>query len=46
MNLDTILANYLNGDPLHDAVVIGIMSGILILFWKTMFAAMTSLFKK
>lgn len=46
MNLDTILSNYLNGEPLHDAVIIGVMVGILIIFWKTMFGAAVSIFKK
>ena len=46
MNLDTILNNMLNGEPLHDAITIGIIFTCFILFYKAIFGAMFSIFNK
>lgn len=45
-NIDTILSNYLNGEPLHDAFVIGILFTIFSIFYNTVFTAMFSIFKR
>ncbi len=45
-NLDTILSDFLNGDPLHDAIVIGILFTIFFEFYKVIFSACFSLFKR
>lgn len=46
MNLDTILANYLNGEPLHDAIMIGIIMAVVFEFYKVLFSAIITPFKK
>lgn len=45
-NLDLILENFLNGEPLHDAVVIGILFTIFFEFYKVMFSSIFSIFKR
>ena len=45
-NIDTILTDFLNGEPLHDAFVIGILFTIFIIFYNTLFTAMFSIFKR
>lgn len=45
-NLDTILSNFLNGEPLHDAIVIGILFAIFMTFYQILFSAIFSLFKR
>ena len=44
-NLDTILTNFLNGEPLHDAIVIGILFAVFMVFYNTIFTAIFSFFK-
>lgn len=45
-NLDTILSQFLNGEPLHDSIIIGILFTIFIIFYNTLFSAMFSIFNK
>lgn len=45
-NIDSILSDFLNGEPLHDAFVIGILFTIFIIFYNTLFTAMFSIFKR
>lgn len=45
MNLD-IFQQFLTGEPLTDAIIIGILFTIFMEFYKTMFNAMFSIFKK
>ncbi len=45
-NIDTILSGFLNGEPLHDAFVIGILFTIFIIFYNTLFSAMFSIFNR
>lgn len=45
-NLDTILSVFLNGEPLHDSIVIGIMFTIFYTFYTTCFNAVFSIFKR
>lgn len=44
--LDTILSNFLNGEPLHDSIVIGILFTIFFELYRTLFSACFSMFKK
>lgn len=46
MNLDTILSNYLNGEPLHDAIIIGIIFAVTFEFYKVLFSAIITPFKR
>lgn len=46
MNLDEILGNMLNGEPIHDGVVIGIIFTCFIMFYYSVFGAMFSIFKR
>lgn len=45
-DLDTILTSFLNGEPLHDSIVIGILFTIFWEFYRTIFGACFSIFKK
>lgn len=45
MELNELLANYLNGEPLHDAVAIGIIITIVFEFYKVIFSTIFGLFK-
>lgn len=44
-NIDSILVDFLNGEPLHDSIVIGILFTVFIIFYNTLFSAMFSIFK-
>ena len=46
MNIDEIASNMLNGEPIHDAIVIGIVFTCFICFYKAIFGAVFSIFKK
>jgi hypothetical protein len=46
MNFDTLFNTYLNGDPFHDTIVIGILFTVMFEFYKICFSAMFSFFKK
>lgn len=46
MNIDEILTNFLNGEPLHDALIIGIFFTIFFEFYKVIFSAVFSIFKR
>lgn len=45
-NLDTILSSFLNGEPLHDSIIIGILFTIFYAFYTTCFNAIFSMFKR
>ena len=45
-NLDIILSSFLNGEPLHDAITIGILFTIFFEFYRTVFSAVFSMFKR
>lgn len=44
--IEEILSNQLNGEPIHDAVIIGVNIIIVLIFYEIMFSAMFSIFKK
>lgn len=46
MNIEEILQNNLNGEPLHDSIIIGCAIGIILLFYKSLFGAIFEPFKK
>lgn len=45
MNIDNILNNSLNGEPIHDGVVIGIYFIVFYTFYKVIFQSLFSIFK-
>lgn len=46
MSIDEILSSMLNGEPLHDAIVIGIMFVCFKTFYDAIFNGMFSIFRK
>jgi hypothetical protein len=46
MNIDEVLSTMLNGEPLHDAIVIGIAFTCFFTFYNVLFSSMFSLFRK
>lgn len=46
MSIDTIIETMLNGEPVHDAMIIGTIFTCFIMFYSSIFGAMFSLFKK
>lgn len=46
MNITEILGTMLNGEPLHDSIVIGWYGIIGLLFYEILFSAMLSIFKR
>ena len=46
MNIDSIISNMLNGEPLHDAIVIGTIFICFYTFYQVIFSAMFSIFNK
>jgi len=46
MNIDEILGSMLNGEPLHDAIVIGIIFTCFMTFYQVIFTSMFSIFKR
>lgn len=45
-NLDMILSNFLNGEPIHDAIVIGILFTIFFEFYKVLASTIMAPFKR
>lgn len=46
MNIETIISNLLNGEPVHDAIMIGIAFIFAYTFYQCIFSAMFSIFSK
>lgn len=46
MNIDEVLSNMLNGDPLHDSIVIGIMFVCFWTFFNAIFTGLFSIFRR
>lgn len=46
MEIDTILAYFMNGDPLHDAIALGIVFTVLFEFYKVLFSTIMTPFKR
>lgn len=46
MNIETITSTMLNGEPIHDGLVIGIVFYCFIIFYENIFGAVFSVFKK
>lgn len=46
MNIEEIVSNMLNGEPLHDAIVIGIIFICFYTFYSAIFGGLFSIFKK
>lgn len=46
MNIVEILGDYLTGEPMKDAVIIGILFTIFWSFYNVIFEAVFSIFKK
>ena len=45
MNIETIISNLLNGEPIHDAIMIGIAFIFAYEFYKVLFSSVFSIFK-
>lgn len=45
MNIESIISNLLNGEPIHDAIMIGISFIFAYEFYKVLFSAVFSIFK-
>ena len=46
MNIDTIVSTMLNGEIIHDGIVIGVILICFMTFYEVIFNAMFSIFKK
>lgn len=46
MNIEEIVADMLNGEPLHDAIVIGIIFVCFYSFYNAIFSGIFSIFKR
>lgn len=46
MNIDTIVSTMLNGEPIHDGLVIGTVFICFITFYECIFGGMFSIFRK
>lgn len=46
MNIEEVLSSMLNGEPLHDAMVIGIAFVCFYTFYSAIFSGVFSIFKK
>lgn len=46
MNIEEIASSMLNGDPIHDGLVIGIIFICFYTFYSAIFSGMFSIFKK
>lgn len=45
MNIEQIISSMLNGEPLHDSIMIGIAFTFAYEFYKVFFSAVFSIFK-
>ena len=45
MNIEQIISSMLNGEPIHDSLMIGISFIFAIEFYRVFFSAMFSIFK-
>lgn len=45
MNIEEIIRNMLNGEPLHDSIMVGIAFIFAYEFYKVFFSAVFSIFK-
>lgn len=45
MNIETIISDLLNGEPVHDAIMIGIAFIFAYEFYRVFFSAVFSIFK-
>lgn len=46
MNIEEVVSNMLNGDPIHDGLVIGICLLCFYAFYTAIFTGVFSIFKK
>lgn len=46
MSIDTVISTMLNGEPIHDGLVIGIIFICFITFYECIFGGMFSIFSK
>lgn len=46
MNIEEIVANMLNGEPIHDGLVIGIIFVCFYAFYNAIFSGLFSIFSK
>lgn len=46
MNIEEIVANMLNGEPIHDGLVIGIIFVCFYAFYNAIFSGLFSIFNK
>lgn len=46
MNIEEIVANMLNGEPIHDGIVIGIIFVCFYAFYNAIFSGLFSIFSK
>lgn len=45
MNIETIISDLLNGEPLHDSIMVGIAFIFAYEFYRVFFSAVFSIFK-
>ena len=46
MNIEEIISDLMNGEPLHDAIMLGIAIVFAYEFYRVFFSAVFSIFKK
>lgn len=46
MSIDEIATSMLNGEPVHDGIIIGILFTVFIIFYETMFSSIFTIFKR
>ncbi len=46
MNIEEIATSMLNGEPIHDGIVIGIIFVCFYVFYNAIFSGLFSIFKK
>lgn len=46
MNIEEIIGNMLNGEPIHDGIIIAIIFICFITFYNAIFGSMFTLFNK
>lgn len=46
MNIEEVVSNMLNGEPIHDGIVIGIIFICFFTFYSAIFSGLFSIFRK
>lgn len=46
MNIDEIITTMLNGEPIHDGIIVGTIIICFIIFYEMVFGSLFSIFRK